>query len=313
MSKYLLITPVKNEEKYLLSLAESIINQTLLPQAWVIVNSNSSDNSVKIINDLCEKYHWIHIVHQKNISHEKNHINFSYAVHEGYEYGKRICRQKNILYEYVGKIDADIIVSNNFFENLIGHFEGDHILGAASGDFYTLKSSLSVKSEFELNSSYFDKASYLPGELPDERLYRKSYLDSIGGFPISKYSPDSIMIAKIKMNGWATKSYEDVASYSLRPTTGIERNLWKSSYEYGKNRYYLDYSPFLVLLSSILSILRYPHYPAFFYLFGYTSSVLKRDSKIDDVEVRHYFKNIRIWEVLTYIKTRISQKLILRY
>ena len=59
---YILATPCKNEEKSLPELAKSIINQTVTPNLWLIVNDSSTDRSAEILRDLETKYGWIRVV-----------------------------------------------------------------------------------------------------------------------------------------------------------------------------------------------------------------------------------------------------------
>ena len=51
MMQYSIITPVKNESKYIGETIESVINQTKLPQEWLIVDDSSTDNTKKIIQE----------------------------------------------------------------------------------------------------------------------------------------------------------------------------------------------------------------------------------------------------------------------
>jgi cellulose synthase/poly-beta-1,6-N-acetylglucosamine synthase-like glycosyltransferase len=53
--KTLLIIPFYNEEKYLKKNFESLINQTYQPQKIIYVNDNSTDNSIRILNELVNK------------------------------------------------------------------------------------------------------------------------------------------------------------------------------------------------------------------------------------------------------------------
>ncbi|RPI66248.1 MAG: glycosyltransferase family 2 protein, partial [Ignavibacteriales bacterium] len=43
--KYVIISPVKNEEKYISYTLESVVNQTRLPEEWIIVDDGSTDNT----------------------------------------------------------------------------------------------------------------------------------------------------------------------------------------------------------------------------------------------------------------------------
>ena len=84
---YILITPVKNEEKNLPNLAECILKQVCLPSAWIIVDDNSIDKTPEIIKNLRNKFDWIHITIRKE-SNEYGPVSFAASVKVGYEYAK---------------------------------------------------------------------------------------------------------------------------------------------------------------------------------------------------------------------------------
>ena len=46
---YVLITPARNEERFIEKLIESVIHQTVLPEKWVIVNDGSTDATASIV------------------------------------------------------------------------------------------------------------------------------------------------------------------------------------------------------------------------------------------------------------------------
>ena len=47
-----ILIAARNEEKYLPKLSESIINQTVLPHIWIILDDNSTDRTSIIIKEL---------------------------------------------------------------------------------------------------------------------------------------------------------------------------------------------------------------------------------------------------------------------
>ena len=53
---YILIMPVKDEEKILSNVIESVINQTVKPDLWLIIDDGSTDNSPTIIQNFVSKY-----------------------------------------------------------------------------------------------------------------------------------------------------------------------------------------------------------------------------------------------------------------
>ncbi|NPE27880.1 glycosyltransferase family 2 protein [Methanococcoides sp. SA1] len=50
LRKYIIVTPCKNEDRNLCDVAQSLINQTILPVLWVIVNDNSTDKTPAIVD-----------------------------------------------------------------------------------------------------------------------------------------------------------------------------------------------------------------------------------------------------------------------
>ena len=47
--RYVVVSPVRNESKYLETTIQSMVKQTIRPIQWVIVNDGSSDNTGEII------------------------------------------------------------------------------------------------------------------------------------------------------------------------------------------------------------------------------------------------------------------------
>lgn len=309
MDNYVLITPIKNEEKYISLVANCVINQTILPCAWIIVDGNSSDNSLNILEKLSSDYNWIYFKKQENITNQKNHLNFSIGVKEGYDYAKCICQTKKIKFNYVGKIDADQIISNTFFERLIDEFEQDPLLGVVSGKPFTLKQDIDLNNHGLFKRENCKADTYFSDELPDKRLYRRTYLEELNGFPISKYSPDTVLLAKFRMKGIHIKMCDDVPIYNLRSDTGTERDLWKSSLSYGRNRHYLNYNPMLVMANTLFLLLKKPYYLSVAFLLGYLSSLVRKNEKIDDKEIQIYFMNYRFKEIKSIFLKRLSSSI----
>jgi len=69
----------------------------------------------------------------------------------------------------------------------------------------------------------------------------------------------------------------------------------------GHGRYYLNYHPLLFFVSALYLITKKPYYPAFAYVIGYFSSFVKREEKIDDQEVRDYFRRKRLNEIKNFV------------
>lgn len=295
LADYILITPVKNEELMLPALAECIFRQTKLPLLWVIIDGSSSDQSLQIAENLATSYHWILVKKQEQFSNSGGHINFSLAVREAYQYLQGIASKSEIKYEFVGKLDMDQIIPPNFFEYLIDACRKDSRLGVVSGQPYLYQD---PPIDWTLVQHALKPDNYPEGELPDKRLYRKEALDDIGGFPITKYSPDSVILAKLRMKGWKIRLCPDLSILNMRKDTGIERNYWNSSLQFGKARYYLGYHPLLLVMSCGYTLIQLDIIKAVGLFFGYLISWANRDEIISDPGVWSYFRHIRIKEII---------------
>lgn len=293
---YILITPAKNEGENLPMMVKSILNQTILPKLWVIVDDGSTDRTPKIIKKLENSYSWIH-----HITLEKGHRDlgkhYAAVVKEGFEYAQVISRENMIEYEYVGKADADIILSNDYFEKLIEKLQEDPLLGIVSGIPYVVKSIDHALNGDGREDNILYSLKYLPDELPDLRLYREKTLEEIGGVPVT-YSPDTVMEVKARLRGWKMKWFREICFYPIR-IGGIAEGVWKGYKLKGYAKYYLGYSVLLVILAAIFESKRKPYYQGIALLYGYCLNAFRRREKIDDREVRDYFKHRGLKEVLS--------------
>mgnify|MGYP000306980241 CR=1 FL=1 len=302
---YILLTPVRNEEHHLHNFIQSILHQSVLPKIWIILD-NSTDKSEQIIQDAIKDYEWIFYKKQELFSDKGGHGNFSCAMHEAYLYANEISHKLDIKYEYIGKTDADVILPNNFFERLGEQLKLDKKLGVVSGKSYTLKDVPECPSS-PSNSNLIEDW-FLPDELPDKRLYRKAFLDSIGGFPITVYSPDSVILAKARIRGWGIRWFDDIPIYNMRKDTGINKDNWGIYTTVGKRIYYLDYHWALLMLNVLNSTVHYPFYSGLAILCGYYHA-LKNGTKIDDDEVKNYFKQKRLHEIQKMVMSTNLRKI----
>lgn len=293
---YALITPIKNERDNIYKLGETVLNQTIKPSLWVIVDGNSNDGSYEVAKNLFEKYDWIEIIRQKQFL-DSSHLNFAIALKEGYEYIKRISKKKKIEYNFIGKIDATIELPKNYFEKLIEELQKDPRLGIVSGTQYLKRGDNLIKY-----------VSIHPMDLPDTRLYRVSCLEEIGGFPVT-YSPDVVLVIKARMKGWKVKRLESVVFYENR-LGGLKEGAWKGYKEKGIAMHYLGYNPILVALSALYDTIKFsPHYQGIPMMYGYLISVLQKKERINDSDVIKYFWKDRLNEIYCLIKQIIFKKL----
>lgn len=126
--KYVIITPVKDEESFIQKTIESMINQTVIPEEWILVNDRSVDRTVEIIEAYIKDYPWIRILNYDNSTLDRKPGN---NVVNAFMYGYN--NLKNQDYDLLCKLDGDLEFGKHFFSNFIQNFITNIDLGIASG------------------------------------------------------------------------------------------------------------------------------------------------------------------------------------
>jgi poly-beta-1,6-N-acetyl-D-glucosamine synthase len=128
--KYVVITPVRDEEKHMEATIEAVAGQTIRPTEWVIVDDGSSDRTGEIIDKYVEKFPWISVVHRSNRGFRKSGGGVVEAFYDGYD------RLHSNDWDFIVKLDGDLTFSRTYFEKCFEHFEGDPKLGVGGGEIY---------------------------------------------------------------------------------------------------------------------------------------------------------------------------------
>lgn len=279
LKNYIIITPCKNEEESLPAVAESIINQTIKPSLWIIVNDCSTDNTANIIDRLTYEHSWIKKLDMKQSTRRDLGLHVSQVYIEGLEFAVRYSSLNNVDFEYIGTVDGDTILVPNYFERLIQEFEADTNLGICSGH-----------GHYKLNGKAIwpDYRSDFPTGCA--RLLSKKCYDEIGGYTLT-CAPDSVSVAKAKISGWNTKRIKDTTFFLTRATSGAE-GLWKGYKQFAFNNYYTGYTPYHALLKGTKLSFTYPYFTGISYILSYLNCYLLRKDRIADEEVIDYYRKI---------------------
>lgn len=62
--RYVLITPSRNEARFIEQTLKSVVYQTVLPSKWVIVNDGSTDATAEIAARYAAQHSWIELVNR---------------------------------------------------------------------------------------------------------------------------------------------------------------------------------------------------------------------------------------------------------
>jgi len=240
MTKYVIITPARDEEEHIEQTILSVANQTILPSQWIIVNDGSGDNTGTIIDGYAARHPWITVRHRSNRGFREAGGGVVNAFNDGY---KQV-RSPN--WQFIVKLDADLSFAPNYFERCFAEFQKDPHLGIGGGGIYHLE-----KGSLKLESC---PAFHVRGAT---KIYKRECWDNLGGL-IAAPGWDTIDEVKANMLGWRTRSFPDLQLLHHRLTGGVD-GVWKDSVKNGFANYVAGYHPVFMLFKCVRRLVSKPY------------------------------------------------------
>lgn len=239
---YVVITPAHNEGAFIEKTIESMIHQTLLPLKWVIVDDGSIDNTREIVRRYVARHPWIEIV-QLPERRDRSFAAKVTAFNAGYE------KVKDLPYDIIGNLDADISFDKDHFEFLARSFEQDPRLGVAGTVF--------KEDGYNSETDSFEGHRHVSGQC---QLFRRECWDEIGGYiPHRAGGIDWMAVTTARMKGWKTESFRERWFFHHRHLGTAERGMFASSFSYGQKDYYLGGHPVWEMFRVLYRATRRPY------------------------------------------------------
>jgi len=270
--KYVVVTPVRDEQDYLPLTIESMVRQTVSPQEWIIVDDGSKDNTWKIVQEAAKQHSWIRGVQRTDRGYRKWGAGIIEAFYSGFE--ALICRD----WEFMSKLDGDLSFEPDYFESTFRKFRENPKIGIGGGVLYHYESGEKVLERHPV--------FHVRGGV---KIYRKACWDAIGGLWVGPGS-DTVDEVKANMLGWTSMSFTDIHMIHHR-FTGASWGRWGGLVKDGKIDYVCGYHPLFVLAKSIVRLVRRPYiWGSVAHVYGYMIAHLQRIGRVDDPELIKYLR-----------------------
>lgn len=285
--KFVIITPVRNEERYVATTIKCMIAQTLLPIEWIIVDDGSTDNTQKIIKNSIGKNSFIKYLYRSDRGYRKPGQGVVETFYEGFQ---------NITYkdyEIIAKFDADLDFPPNFLEKISDAFVKNPELGITGGTRY----------ESSGKNSCLHKVIVPRGFVGGPyKFYRRKCFEDINGL-VSRAGWDGVDTIKANMLGWQTGELEDLKIIHLKPTGFAKgEGLANSCLKDGDINYYMGGYIWYFFLRVIGRSLQARNGKIGYYMLkGYFKSWslgIKRESD----EFRTYLKKVQLNNIVYFFK-----------
>jgi poly-beta-1,6-N-acetyl-D-glucosamine synthase len=138
MLTYALVTPARDESANLERLAPCVVEQTVRPLEWVVVDDGSSDDTVSFLSEIARTHPWVRVMTSPGVA-------TGTALQQGRRIGRDVIafnagvasldRRPDV----VVKLDADVSFDPFYFERLLHAFEEDPALGISGGRCFELE------------------------------------------------------------------------------------------------------------------------------------------------------------------------------
>ena len=205
--RYVLISPSRNEARFIEETLKSVVAQTILPLKWVIVNDGSTDATAEIVAKYAARYSWIELVNRP-VRKERHFAAKVHAFNAGLE------RVKELQYDIIGNLDADVSLDADHFEFLLSKFSQDSRLGVA-GTVFT------EPDGYNSATDSFEGQTYVSGQC---QIFRRQCFEEIGGYVPSKVGGiDWMAVTTARMIGWNTRSFREKSFLHHRPLGTADR------------------------------------------------------------------------------------------
>lgn len=220
---YAVITPARDEEKTIEKTIASMLAQTVRPLRWVIVNDGSTDSTRALVEKHLVENPWIVLIDRTNRGFRALGGGVVDAFNEGFE------RVRDLPWDFVVKLDADLSFGATYFADLLARFEADPKLGMASGKTFLI--------EDGRKSIEWCHDEHVRGPA---KMYRRACFEAIGGLE-ARRGWDMIDETRSQMLGWTTRSFIEHELIHHRPIDARQSNVLRSRFDMGALYWFLGY------------------------------------------------------------------------
>jgi glycosyltransferase involved in cell wall biosynthesis len=226
MLSYVVITPARNEARFIELTIQSMVAQTIRPLKWVIVSDGSTDGTDDIVQRCASEYSWIELLRMPERS-ERHFAGKVLAFNAGYE------RVKDLGYDAIVSLDADISFEGNYFSFLLQKLADDPALGLVGTPF---------QEDSGRRYDYrFVSVEHVSGAC---QVFRRECFEAIGGYvPVKGGSIDHIAVITARMKGWKTKTFTDKVCLHHREIGTAQRGVLESWFQFGRKDYAMGNHP----------------------------------------------------------------------
>jgi len=284
------MTPARDEEAHIERTLQSVINQHVLPDRWVIVDDGSTDRTADIVRRYAEDHPFIELMESVDRP-ERSFASKATVLADAY------AALTTSPFDFVGNLDADVSFAPDYFASVLAHFDANPDLGLAGGiqvdwidgDWQLVRqSSNSVAGPFQ--------------------FFRRRCYEEIGGYPRLPFGGiDAAAEFGARMRGWEVRALPELTVFHHRQTGSAKYGRLKARYRAGQRDATIGYHPaFAVVRAAQLAVGGGLVGPvgSLWFVAGYLNARLTRPEPRLDQDVRRFIRNEQVERLRSLLRTR---------
>lgn len=282
--RFVVVSPCRNEGQFVRRTLDSVIAQSVRPSKWVIVDDGSTDETPMILAHYAKQHDWITVVTRTNRGRRAVGPGVIDAFYAGLD-------SVNLdEYEYLCKLDSDLILPTAYFERIIKQMEADPLLANFSGKVYLQE----------------NDGQFIPERMGDEnaigaaKFYRTACFKAIGGF-VRQVSWDGIDGHMCRMKGWIARSEDrpELRLIHLRQMGSSQQGIWAGRLRWGFGKYYMGSALYYVAAVAFYRMFEKPYLVGGWgILWGYLKAMLTGAPRFENREFRRFLRRFELQSLL---------------
>jgi poly-beta-1,6-N-acetyl-D-glucosamine synthase len=288
--RYAIVSPVKDEERYVELTLRSVTAQTVRPIFWVIVDDGSKDGTPEIIQRYSSKHPYIRAVRNPKAGERQ----LAFAEVSAFNWGCELIR--SLEYDFIVKLDCDLSFESDYFEKLLRRFDDDKQLGIASGVYFEQKKT-GVWMEVLMPPYHAAGAS---------KVMRRACFEDIRGF-VPAPGWDTVDEIRAMGRGWNTLHFRDLRMNHHKPE-GSTMGAVSTSMMQGEAYYRSGGSKLFFVLKALHRVTSRPYLlSAVGLLWGYLSAMLVRKTLLVTKSEARFYKSLLLGRLTARRKSLVRQ------
>jgi poly-beta-1,6-N-acetyl-D-glucosamine synthase len=291
LPSYVIVSPARNEERSIELTIQSVVAQTVTPLKWVIVSDGSTDRTDEIVKEYAAKYPFIELLRMP----ERKERHFAGKV---FAFKAGQSQVKELPYEVIVSLDADITFERDYFEFLLTKLASDARLGLVGTPFRELTN--------EVYDYRFVSIEHVSGAC---QVFRRECYEDIGGYtPVKGGAIDNIAVISARMKGWKTRTFTEMSCLHHRAMGTAQQGAARARFKSGGKDYAIGNHPLWEAFRSVYQMTKKPFFVGGLALgAGYLWAYVRRAERPVSVELMRFLRREQMLRLKDFFHKRRTQ------